>query len=156
MSRLKIKSNRDSVPVPILATNVGTAYAVLARARDFSLPDENSRFPERDPLDSSRTIRPGMLEFMADLLATNTSGTTRWIDVGIIPEGSADVLPMPGRFTVPAGMTVVIPMRGRALLKVDPASANGMRLMARAEASNVFRVWGSAVEMGFDRYEVQP
>lgn len=155
MTRLKIKSNRDSIPVVVFADTVGTAYQTLIEARDFSVPDENNRLPDRDPLDNTRAIRAGMIEFMADFLATNDSGSTAWLDLAITPEGAADPLPMPGRFLVPAGQTVLIPMRGRSLVKLSPDSAHGMRLMVRAEVADVFRVWGSASEMGFDRYEVQ-
>ena len=61
MPRITARQPSPGKPINLTMTDVGTAWATLAEAPDFSVPDPNVRFPARDPLDSSPAIRPRQL-----------------------------------------------------------------------------------------------
>jgi hypothetical protein len=146
MPRITCKTVSPGRPLNLVLQNVGTSFATIADAPDFSVPDPNGQFPTRDPLDASRAIRPGEVAFITPLDARNKTTTARWIEVRLLTEAGV-AIEAPGRVLVPGNETVRIPVQGRSLMKrTGSAAANGDRLQVRAETANVFDVWVSAEE----------
>jgi hypothetical protein len=145
MPRITCKSPASGKPLQIAAVNVPTTFTTLADAPDFSVPDPSQSFPTRDPLDSTRAIRPGEVFLLTPLSVHNKTTTARWVEVQLLTEAGVTVL-SPGRVTVPARDTVYIPVQGRSLVKRVAAGANGDRLQIRAEAANALDVWAAAEE----------
>jgi hypothetical protein len=146
MPRITCQEPSTGRPLSISAANVGTSFATIADAPDFSVPDEAEDFPSRDPGDSTRAIRPGEIFFLTPLAARNKNTTTpRWVEVQIITEAGVTIA-CPGRVTIPPNDTVYIQLQGRSLLKRVPAGSNGDRLQVRAEATNSVDVWVAAEE----------
>lgn len=125
--------------------NVPTTFTNVLEAPDFSLPDPNDLYPDRDVLDTTRAIRPGQIEFITPLMVTNKTAAARWIDVRLQTEIEQSVM-VPGRVLVPANDTVLVPMQGRSLMKRVAMGVVGDRLQVRAEAVSVFDVWITAEE----------
>jgi hypothetical protein len=130
--------------VRIGLADVTSTYSTVSEAPDFSLPDTSNKYPNRDPLDDTRAIRPGEIFFLTPISATNKDSVARWIEVRLLAEDGG-ILQF-GRAIVPAGDTAFIPVQGRSLFKRDPAAAVGDRIQVIAEVDNMFDVWGSAEE----------
>lgn len=146
MPRITCRQPSTGRPVNVRAEDVGTAWVTLVEASDFSLPDPSlANYSDRDPLDASRGIAPGEVFFLTPLMARNLASAARWIEVRLLTEAGVENDAL-GRFIVPAGETVAIPVQGRSLVKRVAAGANGDRLQVRAEASSAFDVWASAEE----------
>lgn len=124
--------------------SVGTTFTTIAEAPDFSLPDSSNKFPDRDPLDESRAIRPGEVFFLTPLAARNKDSSTRWIEVQLLTEDGITI--SFGRIDVPGNDTAYIPLQGRSLFKRDKNAINGDRIQIRCEAAGVFDVWASGEE----------
>lgn len=131
-------------PLAIALANVGTAFVTIAEAPDFSVPDTQQIYPDRDPLDAARGIRPGEIFILTPIKARNKSGATTWIEAQVLRESGAAVLLE--RIAVPAGETVQIVTQGLSLLKRLPAAAFGDRLQVRAESAAAFDVFGAGQE----------
>jgi len=144
MARITCRTPSTGKPVRISLANVGTSYTTISEAPDFSVPDSSTKFPDRDPLDVGRAIRPGEVFFLTPVAATNKDTETRWIEVQLLTEDGATI--NFGKVLVPAGDTAYIPIQGRSLFKRDPLAANGDRIQIRSEVDNVFDVWSSAEE----------
>lgn len=144
MSRITCRTPSTGKPLRISAADVPATFTTIAEAPDFSIPDPSQRFPDRDPLDDSRAIRPGEIFFLTPLSARNKSGSTAWIETQIVTEDGVTV--NFGRVSVPAGDTIFIPLQGRSIFKRDPLAANGDRLQIRAEFQDVFDVWTAGEE----------
>lgn len=121
-----------------------TVFTTLADAPDFSVPDAAEAFPNRDPLDPVRAIRPGEILFLTPLAARNKGATTQIIEVRIVTESGTTI--EVAKVSVPAGDTAYIPIQGRSLFKRTPAGATGDLLSVRASAATTFDVWASAEE----------
>jgi len=146
MPRITCREPSTGRALLIAVANVTTAYQTIAEAPDFSVPDEQEEFEDRDPLDATRAIRPGEVFFLRPLAVRNKSTTlTRWVEVQIVTEAGVSVT-SPGRISIPAGDTVYIPIQGLSLFKRAPAGSFGDRLQIRAEAANQLDVIGSAEE----------
>lgn len=144
MSRITCRTPSTGRPIRASLANVGTTYATIAEAPDFSVPDPSNTYDIRDPLDETRTVKPGEIFFLTPLSAKNKSVSTAWIDTALLTESG--VLIEFGRIEVPAGDTAFIPMQGRSLFKRDYTSANGDRLQVKAQTADVFDVWAAAEE----------
>lgn len=144
MARITCRTPSTGKPVRISLANVGTSYTTIAEAPDFSVPDSSTKFPDRDPLDAGRAIRPGEIFFLTPVAATNKDTETRWIEIQLLTEDGAAI--NFGKVSVPAGDTAYIPVQGRSLFKRDPLAANGDRIQIRSEVGSVFDVWSSAEE----------
>lgn len=144
MSRIVCRTPSTGKPISVRLANVGTNYVTIAQAPDFSVPDPSNKFPDRDPLDTNRAIRPGELFFLTPLSARNRDTVKRWIETQLVTE-DGDTIEF-GRVEVPAGDTAFIPLQGRSLLKRGADNANGDRLQVRAEIDNQFDVWSAAEE----------
>jgi hypothetical protein len=119
-------------------------FVTIAEAPDFSVPDSSNKFPERDPVDPSRAIRPGEIFFLTPLAARNKDTEPRWIEVSLLTEDT-DTISF-GKVEVPGGDTAFIPLQGRSLFKRTANNALGDQLQVRAEIDNVFDVWSAAEE----------
>ena len=100
-----------------------------------------------DPGDSSRVLAPGEVAFRAPLAVTNTTSTTRWVQLQVLLE-SGDAIPLTNQVPVPAQETLYLPIQGQRLVKYNFAAANGGRLQVRAEAGNALKDYGVASEGG--------
>lgn len=143
-TRITCKTPSTGKAISIVHANVTTAYITLAEAPDFSVPDPSDNYPNRDPLDVNRAVRPGEIFFVTPLTAKNKSATVAWIEVRLSTE-DGDTIEF-GRVAVPPGDTAFIPIQGRSLFRRDPNGTYGDRLQVRAEADNVFDVWCGAEE----------
>lgn len=146
MPRITCSQPSTGKPINVALSDLGTAWTTIAEAPDFSVPDPSQQaYAVRDPLDASRGIAVGEVFFLTPLLARNLAGASRWIEVRLLLENGTENDAM-GRFIVPAGETVSIPMQGRSLVKRNAAGSNGDRLQVRAEAAASFDVWAAANE----------
>ena len=144
MTRIVCKTPSTGRPITVASNNIQTVYTNLISAPDFSVPDPSQKFPERDPLDVTRAIRPGEIFFLTPLSARNKDTVDRWIEVEFITENGQGY--QFGRVEVRAGDTVFVPLQGRSLFKRSPSSLSGDALVIRADATNVFDVWCTAEE----------
>lgn len=144
MSRITCRTPSTGKPLRVSLANVGATYSTVSEAPDFSVPDTSSKFADRDPVDTTRAIRPGEIFFLTPMAAKNKDTSPRWIETQLITEDGITI--QLGRIEVPAGDTAFIPMQGRSLFKRLPAATYGDRLQVRAEVGNVFDVWAAAEE----------
>lgn len=144
MTRITCRTPSTGKPIRVAEANVGTSFVTIAEAPDFSVPDASNKYPERDPTDSGRAIRPGEIFFLTPLSAKNKDTSTRWIEAVLVTEDSTTI--EIGKVEVPAGDTAFIPIQGRSLFKRVANNATGDTLQVRAELGNVFDVWASAEE----------
>ena len=144
MARITCRTPSTGRPIRISLADVPTTFTSISEAPDFSVPDTSNRYTDRDPLDTTRAIRPGEHFLLTPLSAKNKDTVDRWVEVQLVEEDGT-VIEF-GRTTVPPGDTAFIPLQGRSLFKRDPLGANGDVLQVRAETSAVFDVWGTAEE----------
>ena len=116
----------------------------IAEAPDFSVPDASTKFPDRDPTDDTRAIRPGEIFFLTPMAAKNKDTVTRWVEVIYVTENTETI--ELAKVSVPAGDTALIPLQGRSLLKRVANNVTGDTLQVRAEIENIVDVWISAEE----------
>lgn len=145
MARITCRTPSTGKPLRIAESDVANTYIAIAEAPDFSVPDASNKYPERDPLDASRAIRPGEIFFLTPLAARNKDEVNdRWIQVILVTEDSETI--ELGKVEVPAGDTAFIPLQGRSLFKRDANNAVGDTIQVRAEVENTFDVWAAAEE----------
>jgi len=144
MARITCRTPSTGKPIRVTYEAVPTDYVTIAEAPDFSVPDTSNKYPERDPVDDTRAIRPGEVFFLTPLSARNKDTVTRWIEARLVTEDGDNI--ELGRTEVPAGDTVFLPTQGRSLLKRLPNATNGDVFEIRAEVANVFDVWAAAEE----------
>lgn len=128
---------------------VNTTWTTLAEAPDFSIPASGDDGVTVDPADAGRELRPGEVFFESPLACTNTTATTRWVELQMVLQGSSgQAIPVTPRVPVPGGETVYLPIQGLRLLKTDLTNTQpGGRLQIQAEVNNAIKVIGSAVEL---------
>ena len=144
MARITCRTPSTGKLIRFTLNNVGTQYTTIAEAPDFSVPDTSNKYPVRDPLDSTRGIRPGELFFLTPLSVKNKDTVTRWIEVQLLQEDGT-IIDF-ARVSVPKNDTAFIPLQGRSIFKRDADAANGDRIQIRAEVDNVLDIWASAEE----------
>jgi hypothetical protein len=144
MTRIVCRTPSTGKGLRITKNNVANTFQTIAEAPDFSVPDTSVKFPERDPADAGRAIRPGEIFFLTPLAAKNKDTVDRWIEVELVTEDSITI--EIGKVEVPAGDTVFIPLQGRSLFKRTANNASGDTIQVRAEISSVFDVWAAAEE----------
>ena len=144
MSRIICRTPSTGRPVRFSKQNVSTSFETLVEVSDYSVPDPSNRFPERDPLDTGRAIRPGEVFFLTPLSAYNKTEDDRWIEVRLETEDSETITF--AKVEVPAGDTAFIPLQGRSIFKRDANSAVGDTIEIRAETVDTFDVWLSGEE----------
>lgn len=144
--RITCRQPSTGKPINVRAENLGTAWTSIAEAPDFSVPDPSgSQYTSRDPADTSRGIAAGEVFFLTPLVAKNKTANTCYIEVRLLTETGLPNEAL-GRFYVPAGESVAIPLQGRSLIKRDSTSANGEILQVRSDTASSFDVWASANE----------
>lgn len=148
--RITCKTPSSGRAIPLRLFNVPATATTLAEAPDFSVPDTGLVFPERDPDDAGRAIRPGELAFSTPLYARNKSAVVRTLTVQILTE--AGVTLSLAILSVPAGETAAVPLQGLSLFKRDPDGTNGDRLRVTASAADVFDLIGAADEKLADEH----
>jgi len=144
MARITCRTPSTGKPLQISLNDVPTTNTTIAEAPDFSVPDAAGNFSVRDPVDTTRTIKPGEVFFLTPMAAKNKSGSTAWLETFLVTETNTTV--ELGRIRVPAGDTAFIPLQGRSLLKRDANTANGDILQVRAQTANTFDIWVAAEE----------
>lgn len=153
----RIKTDQPSSGKPLLlfiptASNSGfvnTSWQTLAEAPDFSIPASGDDGAVADPADADRELRPGEVFIETPLAVTNTTATTRWVEVQMLLQGdSGQAIPLTARVPVPGGETVYLSIQGLRLLKTDLTNTQpGGRLQIQAEVNNALKVMGTAVEL---------
>lgn len=106
--------------------NVGSGWATLFDAPDFSVPDPTGQFPTRDPLDSNRAIRPGCITVLTPIMIRNRGTIDGWIESRMVFEDGT--LLLGPRLTVAVNESVMMPYQGRALCKRVAGGTFGDRL----------------------------
>lgn len=144
MARITCRTPSTGKPLRIIQTNVANTFVTIAEAPDFSVPDASTKFPDRDPTDDTRAIRPGEIFFLTPMAAKNKDTVTRWVEVIYVTE-NAETIEL-AKVSVPAGDTALIPLQGRSLLKRVANNVTGDTLQVRAEIENVIDIWISAEE----------
>ena len=144
MARITCRTPSTGKPLRIIQTNVANTFVTIAEAPDFSVPDASTKFPDRDPTDDTRAIRPGEIFFLTPMAAKNKDTVTRWVEVIYVTE-NAETIEL-AKVSVPAGDTALIPLQGRSLLKRVANNVTGDTLQVRAEIENIIDVWISAEE----------
>lgn len=144
MARITCRTPSTGKPLRIIQRNVANTYVTIAEAPDFSVPDASNKFPDRDPVDATRAIRPGEVFFLTPMTATNRDTVDRWIETILVTEDDETI--EVAKVTVPAGDTALIPLQGRSLLKRTANNAVGDTIQIRAEISNIFDIWIAAEE----------
>jgi alpha-ketoglutarate-dependent taurine dioxygenase len=144
MARITCRTPSTGKPLRIIQTNVANTFVTIAEAPDFSVPDASTKFPDRDPTDDTRAIRPGEIFFLTPMAAKNKDTVTRWVEVIYVTE-NAETIEL-AKVSVPAGDTALIPLQGRSLLKRVANNVTGDTLQVRAEIENIIDIWISAEE----------
>ncbi len=144
MPRITCRTPSTGRATRISLMDVSATYTTISESPDFSLPDSSNKFTFRDPLDSTRAIRPGEIFFLTPISARNKDTVTRWIEVQLLTEDN--IIIEFGKVEVPAGDTAYIPIQGRSLFKRDPFSTYGDRIQIRAEVADMFDIWTAAEE----------
>lgn len=144
MARITCRTPSTGKGLNIIEGNVPTSFTSIVDAPDFSVPDASDKFPERDPTDANRAIRPGEIFFLTPLAAKNKDTETRWIEARLVTEESV-VIEL-AKVEIPAGDTAFIPVQGRSLFKRNANSSIGDSLEVRAESIDIIDVWVSAEE----------
>ena len=152
MPRITCATPSPGKPLRIAAVGAGTSWTTIAEAPDFSLPDPSAALSPRDPGDAGRYIAPGIVSFLRPIVVRNRDTAERWIEFQLLDE-AGQTHAVPGRFPVPPGASVLVPVQGLDLLKRVAAGANGDRLQVRAETAAVLDLWGAAQETISDEHE---
>lgn len=143
--RITCRTPSTGKPIIVKQEDVSAnTFVTLAEAPDFSVPDTSNKFPDRDPNDDTRAIRPGEIFFLTPLAAKNKGAQEYWIEIQMVTEDGFTI--EFGRVPVPPEDTVLIPIQGRSLLRRNATGLGGDKLQVIAEADNVFDVWASAEE----------
>lgn len=144
MARITCRTPSTGKPLRIVEADVANTFVTIVEAPDFSVPDASNKFPDRDPTDDTRAIRPGEVFFLTPMSAKNKDTETRWVETILVTEDDETI--ELARVEVPAGDTALIPLQGRSLLKRTANNASGDTLQVRAEVSGVIDIWISAEE----------
>jgi len=144
MPRITCQTPASGKPVTIAAAGISASWTTVAEAPDFSLPDPSNVYPDRDPGDAARAIRPGEVMFLTPLWARNNHSATLWVEVRLVEEDGTTVVGP--RTQVPAGATAPIPLQLRSLVKRNPSGPDGDRVQIRAETAGHVDIWGQADE----------
>jgi hypothetical protein len=127
MPRIICRSPASGKEITPFLLNVGSGWATLLDAPDFSVPDPSLRYSVRDPADTvNRAIRPGCITVLTPIMIRNRGLIDGWIESRIVFEDGT--LLLGPRYTVPVNDTVMMPYQGRTLTKRQQATANGDRL----------------------------
>lgn len=144
MARIICRTPSTGKPLSVNLSNVGTDFTTIIEANDFSVPDTSSKYPVRDPLDTTRAIRPGEIFFITPLVAKNKDTVTRWLEITLVTEDGVTI--EVAKVYVPSKDSMFIPLQGRSIFKRNPNITAGDKIQVRAEVANIFDVWASAEE----------
>jgi hypothetical protein len=144
MARITCRTPSTGKPLRIIQADVANTFVTIAEAPDFSVPDASNKFPDRDPTDDTRAIRPGEIFFLTPIAAKNKDTVTRFLEIIYVTEDSETI--EVAKVDIPAGDTALVPLQGRSLLKRNASNASGDTLQVRAEVEDVIDIWVSAEE----------
>jgi hypothetical protein len=139
MARVKTRQAAVARPIGIYAQGIGTSFNQIFDVPDYSVPDPNKNWPQRDPDDDERRIQPGMVFLETPMLFYNSHTEAVDVEIRVFPEG-ASLGVSQGVFTVPPGDTYTHPLPGQRFVKADPTSSNGDSLQIRASVAGVVDV----------------
>ncbi len=144
MARITCRTPSTGKPLRIIQADVANTFVTVAEAPDFSVPDASNKFPDRDPTDDTRAIRPGEIFFLTPIAAKNKDTVTRFIEIIYVTENDETI--EVAKVDIPAGDTALVPLQGRSLLKRTANTVSGDTLQIKAEVENVIDIWVSAEE----------
>ena len=135
MARIKTRQAAVARPFGIYMNGLLGSFNSIIDVPDYSVPDPNNNWPERDPLDADRRIQPGMVFIETPMFLHNTSDTeTVEVEVRIFPEGASQGAHQL-KIEIPPGDTFRHPIPGQRLMKVDPGSSDGDQLQVKENSS---------------------
>lgn len=142
------KSTLVLIPATTNGGFVNTSWTTIAEAPDFSIPNTGGSGIVPDPSDVNRELRPGEVFIETQLLVTNVTGSTSWVQIQIKLEGtSGQEIPLSTQVPVAGGQTIILDGRGIVLLKTNLTNTEpGGRLQIRAQTNNALIVAGAATE----------
>lgn len=114
--------------------NLGTSFATLVEAPDFSVPTTGDDFLTPDSAVDGNVLREGVAYIPARAFVYNKNAAARTLDVQILREGGGAVALF--SVVVQGGATLELPLGGVSLFKRDFSGSNGDRLQVRASATN--------------------
>ena len=129
----RIYTIQPSVAKPFRITfgPLPTTWTTLVEAVDFSVPDPQQDWSERDPLDPDRRIQPGESLIETPIYIHNTEPNTAVeIQFRLFLEDET-VVPLINKL-IPPNETWDLLVQGLRMLKQDPDAAFGDRLQARS------------------------
>jgi hypothetical protein len=144
MPRIKCRTPSTGKPLRISLANVGTSLTTVAESPDFSVPDAAVAFSTRDPLDTTRAIRPGEVFFLTPLAARNKGSNLIYLETSLYTEDNVRIAF--ANVAIPPNDTAFIPLQGRSLFKRNANTSTGDIIQIRATVANTVDVWASAEE----------
>ena len=151
MARINTRLAATAQPVRIAFEGVPTAWTTILEANDFSVPDPNQDWPERDPDNPNRRIQPGYALVLAPLMMHNTSGASCWVEVRTMTESGDEVNQL--RIDIPSLDTYLHPAPGQQLLKLDLSTATGDRMQIRAQTAGVIHLTSAAAQGSAEKHQ---
>lgn len=144
MSRITCRTPSTGKPLRIALANVGTSDTSIAESPDFSVPDAAGTYSVRDPLDTTRAIRPGEVFFLTPLAAKNKSSSLIYLETSLYTEDNVRI--EFANIAIPPNDTAFIPIQGRSLFKRDANTPIGDIIQVKASVADTIDVWASAEE----------
>lgn len=136
MTRIKTGQAAVAAPVGVYIQGLAGSFNGIIDVPDYSVPDPNQTWPDRDPNDSDRRIQPGVVTLFTPMLLYNSGASDVTVEVRIVPESGS---PSPTQLviTIPPGDTYQHPIAGQTLVKSTPNSANGDSLQVKEDGGGV-------------------
>jgi len=126
---------------PLILLSAPTAWSELINVPDYSVPDANEIYLERDPENTARRIQPGAGLIVSPIFVYNYSTVRCTVSFRVVTESGVEVDFLTR--AIAAGETWDALIQGLTLLKRSPVSENGDRLQVRAEFLNSLNVLGN-------------
>jgi len=134
MTRINTDQAATARPELVALADIPTGWVTVVEANDYSIPDTTGKWPERDPLDSTRRIQHGQALVEAPLMFYNKDpNTDHLVEVRILTEGGDSIQQLSVR--IPPLETYAHPAPGQILTKKQIGTTSGDALQVKADAS---------------------
>lgn len=117
-SKITCRSIASGKPNSVLF-NIINSDAVLLTSNYYSVPDTSNRYPDRDPVDSTRGLRPGQFYITAPVFLHNLSSSKAEVIVCILQDVDSQAVDLStslGRYDVLPNSTVAVEVFGRSVV----------------------------------------
>ena len=116
-------------------------WTEIVNVPDYSVPDANEIYPDRDTSDPTRRIQPGSALILSPVFVHNSSQSLCRVDFRLVLE-AGEAVPFLSQ-QIAAGETWDALIQGLTLLKRTPVTENGDRLQVRAEFGTALTLVGN-------------